>query len=107
MKKAFAVASISVWTLGLIIGLGLGVAAQVDATNRLPLENRILRQEVLSTQQEVSSIKIEQQNLLETLAMERHRQKELARALSMAYTRLLPTPQTAYSTSLGPRPQQD
>ena len=76
------------------------MTGQVNATNRLPLENRNLLQEV-------SSITIEKQKLLETLAMERTRHKGLARALSMAYTRLLPMPQTAFSNSLGPWPYQE
>jgi len=39
MKKAFAVATVSVWTLGLLIGVGFAVAGEIIATNDLPAEN--------------------------------------------------------------------
>ena len=42
MKKAFAVATLTVWSLGLLIGLGFGVVGLVNATGKLPLENRQL-----------------------------------------------------------------
>ena len=43
MKKAFMVASLSVWTLGLLLGFGLSVAGHVTGVQQLPGENYQLR----------------------------------------------------------------
>ncbi len=45
MKKAFLVASLSVWTLGLLVGIGFSVAGQVVGVQQLPGENYQLRAE--------------------------------------------------------------
>ena len=108
MKKAFAIASIAVWTLGLLIGLGFVVVGQVNATNRLPAENYALLQEV-------SALTIVQQGLLEEMAVERTRQEEMAvgqkeelvRSLSIGYRLILPMPQADHQRFLGRSPHQE
>ena len=45
MKKAFLVASLSVWTLGLLVGIGFSVVGQVAGAQQLPGENYQLRAE--------------------------------------------------------------
>ena len=45
MKKTFMVASLSVWTLGLLLGIGLSVAGHVTGVQQLPGENYQLRAE--------------------------------------------------------------
>ena len=45
MKKAFAIASVSIWTIGLVLGLGFSVAGEVTAINDLPGENLQLKRE--------------------------------------------------------------
>ena len=45
MKKAFLVASLSVWTLGLLVGIGFSVVGQVAGVQQLPSENYQLRAE--------------------------------------------------------------
>ncbi len=45
MKKAFLIASLSVWTLGLLVGIGFSVAGQVAGVKQLPSENYQLRAE--------------------------------------------------------------
>jgi len=45
MKKAFAIASVSIWTIGLVLGLGFAVAGEVTAINDLPAENQQLKRE--------------------------------------------------------------
>ena len=92
MKKAFAVASLAVWTLAILVGVGLAVVGQVNATNRLPVENLVLLQKVSSLEQDVSSLRIAQRDLQETLAVERTRQKQLNQGLRIAYSRMLPEP---------------
>ena len=57
MKKAFAIASLAVWSLGLLVGMGFAVAAEVAGVHELPLENRLLR--------------TERDSLLETIAIDR------------------------------------
>ena len=100
MKKAFAVASLAVWTLGLLIGIGFAVAGTVNATNRLPAENHALLQEV-------ASLKFGQQKLLETLAAERTQRNGLALRLSMGHRLILSMVQTNYPISSGPWPHEE
>ena len=45
MKKAFLVASLSVWTLGLLVGIGFSVVGQVAGAQQLAGENYQLRAE--------------------------------------------------------------
>ena len=45
VKKAFLVASLSVWTLGLLVGIGFSVVGQVAGAQQLPGENYQLRAE--------------------------------------------------------------
>ena len=45
MKKAFMVVSLTVWTLGLLIGIGFSVVGQVTGVQQLPGENYQLRAE--------------------------------------------------------------
>ena len=45
MKKAFLVASLSVWTLGLLVGIGFSIVGQVAGAQQLPGENYQLRAE--------------------------------------------------------------
>lgn len=70
MKKAFAVATVSVWTLGLLIGLGFGVLGLVNATNKLPLENRQLLTENRSLAMERDSLVESVNQSLEVLGMQ-------------------------------------
>lgn len=45
MKKAFVIASLSVWTVSLLVGIGFSLAGQVAGVNQLPGENYQLRAE--------------------------------------------------------------
>ena len=45
VKKAFLVASLSVWTLGLLVGIGFSIVGQVAGVQQLPGENYQLRAE--------------------------------------------------------------
>ena len=45
MKNAFLVASLSVWTLGLLVGIGFSVVGHVTGVQQLPGENYQLRAE--------------------------------------------------------------
>jgi hypothetical protein len=45
VKKIFLVASLSVWTLGLLVGIGFSVVGQVAGVQQLPGENYQLRAE--------------------------------------------------------------
>ena len=45
MKKAFMIASLTVWTIGLLVGIGFSVVGQVAGVNQLPGENYQLRAE--------------------------------------------------------------
>ena len=66
MKKAFAVSTLSVWILALLIGLGFAVVNKVNATNTLLLENRQLGIES-------RSLESERDSLLEAVKSERGR----------------------------------
>lgn len=55
MKKAFVIASLSVWTLGLLLGIGFSVAGQVAGVNQLPGENYQLRAERDSLKETIDS----------------------------------------------------
>ena len=59
MKKAFMIASLSVWTLGLLIGIGFAVLGEVTGVQQLPGENYQLR--------------IERDSLRDTIDTERHK----------------------------------
>jgi len=45
MKKALVIASLFIWTLGLVVGLGFAIAGEVTAINNLPAENQQLKRE--------------------------------------------------------------
>ena len=45
MKKAFIIASLAVWTLGLLVGVGFSVVGHVTGVQQLPSENYQLRAE--------------------------------------------------------------
>jgi len=45
VEKAFLVASLSVWTLGLLVGIGFSIVGQVAGVQQLPGENYQLRAE--------------------------------------------------------------
>ena len=55
MKKAFLVASLSVWTLGLLVGIGFSVVGQVAGVQQLPGENYQLRAERDSLQDTIDT----------------------------------------------------
>ena len=74
MKKAFAISSLSVWTLALLIGLGIAVMQQVNSTNTLFLENRQLG---IHSQ----SLASERDSLLQSVKSERSRGDQYLRAL--------------------------
>ena len=59
MKKAFLVASLSVWTLGLLVGVGFSVVGHVTGVQQLPGENYQLR--------------VERNSLQDTIDTERHK----------------------------------
>ena len=59
MKKAFLVASLSVWTLGLLVGVGFSVVGHVTGVQQLPGENYQLR--------------VERDSLQDTIDTERHK----------------------------------
>ena len=58
MKKAFVVATVAVWALGLIIGLGFGVAGELTGTNKFPGK--------------IHQLRTERNSLIETIAVERY-----------------------------------
>ena len=66
MKKAFAVSTLAVWTLALLIGLGFAVVNKANGTNMLLLENRQLGIES-------RSLASERDSLLEAVKSERGR----------------------------------
>ena len=59
MKKAFLVASLCVWTLGLLVGVGFSVVGHVTGVQQLPGENYQLR--------------VERDSLQDTIDTERHK----------------------------------
>ena len=59
MKKAFLVASLCVWTLGLLVGVGFSVVGHVTGVQQLPGENYQLR--------------VERNSLQDTIDTERHK----------------------------------
>ena len=59
MKKAFLVASLSVWTLGLLVGVGFSVVGHVTGVQQLPGANYQLR--------------VERDSLQDTIDTERHK----------------------------------
>ena len=100
MKKAFALATVSVWTLGLLIGIGFGVVGHVNATNKLPLENRQLVTEN-------RSLAMERDSLVESVKSETARGDQYFGVLGMQNKMLLKSvalPDVAY---LGPWPKED
>ena len=59
MRKGFLVASLSVWTLGLLVGIGFSVVGHVTGVQQLPGENYQLR--------------VERNSLQDTIDTERHK----------------------------------
>ena len=59
MRKGFLVASLSVWTLGLLVGIGFSIVGQVAGVQQLPGENYQLR--------------VERDSLQDTIDTERHK----------------------------------
>ena len=64
MRKAFKTASLAVWMLSLLVGIGFAVAGEVTGANDLPYENQRLRGERLS-------LTTEQDSFLESMAVAR------------------------------------
>ena len=56
MKKAFVVASISIWAIGLVIGIGFSIVGEITAVNNLPAENQELRREHKAMEADRNSI---------------------------------------------------
>ena len=99
MKKAFGIVSLTIYSFGLIIGLGFAVVGEVNGSNQLIGDKVALAHEV-------ASLEVERQTLMDTMAVERKsHQKELARSLSMAGRLILPIPQTDYQ--IGQSPHQE
>lgn len=73
MKKAFTIASLVVWTLGLLVGMGFAVAGEVTETNKLPGENHLLWTENNRLQTENNRLQTERDSLENTVATERNR----------------------------------
>ena len=99
MKKAFGIVSLTIYSFGLIIGLGFAVVGEVNGSNKLIGDKVALAHEV-------ASLEVEQQTLMDTMVAERKsHQKELALSLSMAGRLILPMPQTYYQ--IGQSPHQE
>ena len=99
MKKAFGIVSLTIYSFGLIIGLGFAVVGEVNGSNKLIGDKVALAHEV-------ASLEVERQTLMDAMAVERKsHQKELARSLSMAGRLILPMPQTVYQ--IGQSPHQE
>ena len=99
MKKAFGIVSLTIYSFGLIIGLGFAVVGEVNGSNKFIGDKVALTHEV-------ASLEAEQQTLMDTMAAERKsHQKESARSLSMAGRLILPMPQTVYQ--IGQSPHQE
>ena len=64
MKKAFTIATLGIWVLSLLIGMGFAVAGEVTGDNELPFENQHLRSARLS-------LTTERDSLLESIAVAR------------------------------------
>ena len=80
-----------------VAALGISFFRTVDGSNL-----RSLIRDNLALAQAISSLKLEQQTLLNTMASERtSQQEELARSLRLAGRLIHPIPQSGYQTSLG------
>ena len=65
MKKVFLVASLSVWTLGLLVGIGFSVVGQVTGVQQLPGENYQLRAERDSLKNTIDSERNQHANIVQ------------------------------------------
>ena len=63
MKTAFAVATLSVWTLALLIGIGFAVVGEVNGNNNQTLEILNLRAESQALASELGALKSERVSL--------------------------------------------
>lgn len=100
MKKAFAVASLAVWTLGLLIGIGFAVQGEVNATNNLPFENRRMLTEI-------QSLASERDSLLESVKNERGRGDQYLGVLGLQLKMLFESATPPKVKSLGPWPREE
>ena len=100
MKKFFAVGSVAVWTLGLIIGIGFAVLGEISATNSLPLENRQLLTEIYP-------LGSERDSLLELVKIEDGRRNQYEAVLGPQNEMLFESGTHLSVKSLGPRPRED
>ena len=101
MTKAFAVASLAVWTLGLLIGIGFAVVGEVNGNNDLPLENRQLLTEI-------QSLTSERDSLLESVKSERGRGDQYLGVLGLQNKMLFESKSTPPKvTPLGPWPREE
>ena len=100
MKKFFAVGSVAVWTLDLIIGIGFAVLGEISATNSLPLENRQLLTEIYS-------LASERDSLLELVKIENGRRNQYEAVLGLQNEMLFASGTHLSVKSWGPRPRED
>ena len=100
MKKAFAISSLSVWTLALLIGLGIAVMQQVNSTNTLFLENRQLG---IHSQ----SLASERDSLLEAVKSERGRGDQYLWVLGLQNKMLFESAPPPRVKSLEPRLREE
>ena len=60
MKKAFGIVSLTIYSFGLVIGLGFAVVGEVSGSNQLIGDKVALANEV-------ASLEVEQQTLMDTM----------------------------------------
>jgi hypothetical protein len=73
MEKAFAVANLSVWALGLLVGIGFAVVGEVNGTDALAGRIFQLKTESQSLAIERDIFKDERDSFLESVKSERNR----------------------------------
>ena len=100
MKKAFAISGLTVWTLGLVIGLGFAVVGQMNGTNKLPFENRRLQTENRSLSSERDSLRV-------SLKTERGLSDQYLGILGLHHKMLFEVVTPPNVTSLRPRPREE
>ena len=100
MKKAFGIATLTFWILGLLIGLGFGVAGEVNANNKLPMENLRLLTEIQALTSEIDS-------LLESVKNERVRGSQYLKVLDLQHKTFFESATPPNVKSLGPSPHEE
>ena len=102
MKKAFMIASLAVWTLGLLVGIGFSVVGQVTGVQQLPGENYQLRAERDSLKNTIDSERDQHadtvQGYLVAINLWEFQSNKMVESLSL---------DTTIETSAGPWPHEE